>query len=323
MNERVTVPAVTKPLDPKKFRDPNLTAKGEPRAYVALESLKTLWFNTGTLCNIACTHCYIESDPTNDRLAFLGLDDVRKFLDEIKVTRLPTAEIGFTGGEPFMNPEIIPMLALALTRGFSVLVLTNAMRPMMRPRVQKGLTALDERFGDRLTVRVSLDHHGRVFHDMERGAGSYDETIRGLKWLASNRFRIAMAGRTCWGEAEAEARAGYQALFERLRLALDASDPAHLVLFPEMDAHRDVAEISEGCWSTLNKSPDSVMCATSRMVVKRKGATRAAVVSCTLLPYDTEFELGSTLAEASRAVALNHPFCAQFCVLGGASCSGT
>ncbi|MEM7613621.1 MAG: radical SAM protein, partial [Pseudomonadota bacterium] len=59
----------------------------------------------------------------------------------------------------------------------------------------------------------------------------------------------------------------------------------------------------------------------SRMVIKRKGADRTAVVACTLLPYAPEFELGHTLAEASRPVHLNHPHCAKFCVLGGASCS--
>jgi len=64
------------------------------------------------------------------------------------------------------------------------------------------------------------------------------------------------------------------------------------------------------------------MCATSRMVVKRKGAERPAVVACTLLPYDPQFELGATLGEALRPVALNHPHCARFCVLGGASCTG-
>ena len=63
------------------------------------------------------------------------------------------------------------------------------------------------------------------------------------------------------------------------------------------------------------------MCASSRMVVKRKGAATPAVLSCTLLPYDEAFELGVTLKEASGAVKLNHPHCAKFCVLGGASCS--
>ena len=104
-------------------------------------------------------------------------------------------------------------------------------------------------------------------------------------------------------------------------LDLNAADPAALVLFPEMDAAVDVPEITEACWGILGKTEASVMCSSSRMVVRRRGAERAAVVACTLLPYEAEFELGATLAEASRPVALNHPHCAKFCVLGGAACS--
>jgi hypothetical protein len=83
----------------------------------------------------------------------------------------------------------------------------------------------------------------------------------------------------------------------------------------------EVPEITTACWGILNKSPDGLMCASSRMVIKRKGAKRPAVLACTLLPYDPQFELGATLAEAEQDVALNHPHCAKFCVLGGASCS--
>jgi hypothetical protein len=64
-----------------------------------------------------------------------------------------------------------------------------------------------------------------------------------------------------------------------------------------------------------------MMCASSRMVIKRKGAASLVVVPCTLLPYDPQFEMSETLAAAKTTVKLNHPFCAQFCVLGGASCS--
>jgi hypothetical protein len=88
-----------------------------------------------------------------------------------------------------------------------------------------------------------------------------------------------------------------------------------------MDAAADVPEITETCWSILGKSPESVMCATSRMVVKRKGEAHPVVFACTLLPYDPRFELGRTLAAASVAVPLNHPHCAKFCVLGGGACS--
>jgi len=99
------------------------------------------------------------------------------------------------------------------------------------------------------------------------------------------------------------------------------SDPVRLMVFPEMDARVDVPEITEACWGILHKSPDDVMCASSRMVVKRKGAAAPAVLACTLLPYDSAFELGATLRDASGPVALNHPHCAKFCVLGGAACS--
>jgi hypothetical protein len=89
-----------------------------------------------------------------------------------------------------------------------------------------------------------------------------------------------------------------------------------------MDAAADVPEISTACWGILGVDPDSLMCASSRMVVHRRGAAAPAVLACTLLAHDTRFELGATLAQAAQPVALNHPHCARFCVLGGASCSG-
>src|SRR5438128_4549972 len=113
-----------RPLDPAKFRDRMVTAKGERRASVRLAALRTLWFNTGTLCNITCRNCYFESSPRNDRLVYLTLAEVTSYLDEIAALGLPTREIGFTGGEPFMNPEIVAMIGAALARGFRVLVLT-------------------------------------------------------------------------------------------------------------------------------------------------------------------------------------------------------
>ena len=105
-------------MDPRKFHDPFLTAAGERRAQVALKALETLWFNTGTLCNLTCGHCYIESSPKNDRLAYLSAAEVAEYLDEIESGGLPTSLIGFTGGEPFMNPELPAMLDDALSRGF-------------------------------------------------------------------------------------------------------------------------------------------------------------------------------------------------------------
>jgi MoaA/NifB/PqqE/SkfB family radical SAM enzyme len=299
------------PLDPAKFRDAHLTAKGERRAWVALERLDTLWINTGTLCNLACKTCYIESSPTNDALVYPSLGEVEVYLDEAKA--MGTSTIGFTGGEPFMNPDMIGMMQAALDRGFALLVLTNAMRPMRR--FEARLAAIAAAYGDRIVMRVSLDHHGRAAHEAERGRGTWEKALDGLKWLAEAGFRVAVAGRRL--EGEADARAGYERLLAALGVEID-----HLVLFPTMDARSDVPEISEGCWELVGVSPSAMMCATSRMVVKAKGDAAPHVVACTLLPYDPRFALGRTLQEAARPVPLNHPHCARFCVLGGASCSG-
>jgi len=304
-----------------KFLDPQRTAKGEPRATVALESLDTLWVNTGTLCNIACANCYIESSPTNDALVYFSAADLRAYLDEIDALGWSVREIGFTGGEPFMNPDMIDMAQDCLCRGYDVLILTNAMQPMMRPRIQAGLNALNMRYSAQLTLRVSLDHWGPDLHDAERGKGSFARTLDGMRWLQYQGVRMGVAGRTVWGETEAVARAGYARLFADEGFDIDATHPGSCVLFPEMDTRVDVPEITTACWDILGKSPSDVMCASSRMLVKRKGAPAPTVLACTLLPYSQEFELGATLAEADRSVALNHPHCAKFCVLGGASCS--
>lgn len=303
---------------PAKFSDPDATAKGETRASVGWTGLKTLWLNTGTLCNIECVNCYIESSPRNDRLVYLTQADVRPFLDEID----RPIEIGITGGEPFMCPEILAIMEDVLARGHSLLLLTNAMRPMMRPRIQQGLERLVADHCERMQLRVSLDSHDPALHDAERGAGAFEEACRGLRWLGERGVQVAIAGRQSLAEDEAAARAAYGALAERLGLSIDPSDTRQLVLFPEMVAQDDPPEITTACWGILDKSPNDIMCASQRMVIRRKGAGRATVTACTLLVDDPAFELGATLAEATAApVKLNHPWCATFCVLGGGSCS--
>ena len=306
-------------LIPDKFVDPDTTASGARRAVVQFTGLRTLWFNTGTLCNITCSHCYIESSPRNDRLVYLRHDEVVDYLDEIAALGWPTSEIGFTGGEPFMNRDLVAMLEAVLERGFRALVLTNAMRPMMRWAEE--LLRLHRRFGDRLTLRVSIDHYGKDLHQIERGPSSWRPTLDGLCWLARHGFSIRVAGRTRWHETEDQLRAGYARLFDAHDILIDAGDPEALVLFPEMDSGLDVPEITEQCWDILDVDPEAMMCAGSRMVVKRKGASAPAVVACTLIPYEAQFELGRSLEEAARPVKLNHPHCARFCVLGGGTCS--
>jgi organic radical activating enzyme len=304
-----------------KFADLYITDDGSKRAHVALNELNTLWLNTGTLCNLACENCYIESTPSNDRLSYLTLDEVLPYLDEIQRDGHKTREIGITGGEPFMNPDILAIMHACLSRGFALLVLTNAMRPMMRPRVQAGLLDLKKAYSKALTLRVSVDHFKQTLHEEERGADSWAPMIKGLKWLSTNKFQTDIAGRTRWGESEAELREGFAALFQQQNITIDALDAKQLTLFPEMNDDAQVPEITTDCWNILGVAANDMMCASSRMVVKHKGQDKPSVMACTLLAYDEQFNMGSTLEEASQSVQLNHPHCAKFCVLGGGSCS--
>ena len=248
-------------------------------------------------------------------------DEVRDYLDQLEMRNWGVREIAFTGGEPFMNPQMIEMTEAALERGYDVLILTNAMLPMMRKKMREGLLRLQATYPGKLVLRISVDHYRRDLHDAERGAGALEKTIKGMEWLRDNGFTMAVAGRSVFEDTDADSRAGYAAFYAEHGFNIDAQDPAMTVLFPEMDESVEVPEITTACWGILDKSPDAVMCASSRMVVKRRGAERPAVLACTLLPYSPEFELGETLEEAERDVALNHPHCAKFCVLGGASCS--
>jgi sulfatase maturation enzyme AslB (radical SAM superfamily) len=305
----------------QKFADLSRTAKGEPRATVSLQTLETLWFNTGTLCNITCVNCYIESSPRNDRLVYLTHDDVTAYLDEVRDDKLGTALIGFTGGEPFMNAAFPAILETTLERGFQTLTLTNAMQPMKRHKAI--IARLAKTYGTAMRLRVSLDDFRAETHDAERGKGSFAMALDGIRWLAATGVTLEVAGRRLSGDAEQDIRDGFGRMFKANGLAIDSNDPQALVIFPEMSEQADPPEITTACWSILHKSPGSVMCASSRMIVKRKDADRPAVLACTLLAYDANFELGSTLKDARKTVSLNHKNCATFCVLGGAACGAT
>lgn len=305
----------------EKFIDPKVTAKGEVRASVELKELRTLWFNTGTQCNLSCVNCYIESNPKNDRLQFITRNEVLPFLQEISEHSLPVKTIGLTGGEPFMNPEIMEIISSILERGFVCLVLTNAHRLIQRHREK--LLDLNKLYGKNLNIRVSLDHFLPEEHEEQRGIGTFSSTMKSTRWLSENGFNLSIAGRSLDGETKEAAMDGYQCAMNEHGISIDIKNPAQFVLFPEMKSKKEVPEITTACWDILGKSPDDMMCATERMVVRNKNKPSPSILACTLLAYDEQFDLGSNLKEAQKSVHLNHRFCAEFCVLGGASCSST
>ena len=299
-----------------RFKDPIKTADGSMRAFIEAKKIKTLWFNTGTLCNIECKNCYIQSSPKNDRLVYLTFNEVKSFIDEAIDKDLETKEIGFTGGEPFMNKDILKMIEYSLSKDFKVLVLSNAMKPMLNKK--KDLLKLNHK---NLTIRVSIDHYQKEKHEEIRGKNTFDVMMEGLQWLNSNNFNYALATRLLWGEQEDLLRENFNQFISNYNLKLNAKSEHQLVTFAEMDEKADTPEITTACWNILGKNPDNIMCSWSRMVVKKKGAQKPSVIACTLLPYEDEFDLGHTLTNSLQKIYLNHKHCSKFCVLGGSSCS--
>ncbi len=248
-----------------KFKDPFITADGSARAFIEAKKIKTLWFNTGTLCNIECKNCYIESSPKNDRLVYLTFEEVKSFIDEAINKNLATNEIGFTGGEPFMNKDILKMIEYSLSKNFKVLVLSNAMKPMLNRK--EDLLKLNHQ---NLTIRVSIDHYEKEKHEEIRGKNTFDVMMEGLLWLNQNNFNYTLATRLLWGEQEDQLRDNFNKFIDKYNLKLDAKSEQQLVAFAEMDEKSDTPEITNCLLEYIRKNPDDIMCSWSRMVVKKK-----------------------------------------------------
>lgn len=302
-----------------KFKNYKLTATGEERASVKLNQLSTVWFNTGTLCNLQCKNCYIESSPTNDRLEYITSSEVNIFLKEIKESFPFVQEIGLTGGEPFINPDILPIITKILSCDLQLLILTNGYNILKR--YHDCLISLNKDYPKKMLIRVSLDHHKKEVHDEHRGEGTFEKTLKEIKWLSSNGFEVSIAGRSLLDEPIPSSILSYKNLFISHDININFNKKDNLVIFPEMTQTENTPEISIKCWDILNKSPLDQMCSSQRMIVKKKGTKRPVVLPCTLLAYDKQFELGTSLKNANDTVFLNHRNCSEFCVLGGASCS--
>ena len=90
---------------------------------VPLAHLDDLWFQVaGTTCNLTCSHCFISCSPHNHNFGFLDLATVQRSLDESLA--LGVKEYYFTGGEPFLNRDMVAILELTLQYGPAT-VLTN------------------------------------------------------------------------------------------------------------------------------------------------------------------------------------------------------
>lgn len=300
---------------PAVTSDWETTPDGDMRGYIQMPHLRELWIHTGTACNLACPFCLEGSKPGDNRLQLVRLDDVRQFIDE--AIMLGVERISFTGGEPFVGREFPRILAYAAER-VPCLVLTNGTRALQR-RLPNLQPLIDSNYP--VAFRISLDYPDPDHHDRDRGAGMFDEAIRGLKSLHDLGFDVSVARQWMPDEDTEAVTAAFQQQFEKH--GLPASLP--ITWFPDFHppgSHVETPAITEHCMTAYHteQSRAAFMCAYSRMIVKQNGRMR--VYACTLVDDDPDYDMGDNLTDTLMAkVRLRHHRCFS-CFKYGASCSG-
>src|SRR5690348_16000374 len=174
-------------LSPDRREHWRQTPGGEPRGFIQPHALDELWFHTGTACNLDCPFCLEGSKPGDDRLQLLRFRDAVPFIDE--ALALGVKQFSFTGGEPFINKDLIRILDYALQHR-PCLVLTNATEPLIR-RIQQ-LEPL-RNLACTLSFRVSLDYPDAARHDAGRGEGMFASALTGLQKLHEIGFHVSVA----------------------------------------------------------------------------------------------------------------------------------
>jgi sulfatase maturation enzyme AslB (radical SAM superfamily) len=290
------------------------TDAGEPRGYIQPGTLSELWFHTGTTCNLRCPFCLEAAGPGDQRIQAISLADAKPFIEESLA--LGVQQFSFTGGEPFVVPEFIDVLRLALQHR-PCLVLTNGTEPLFN-RLQDVLALRAEPHP--LCFRISLDFADEKRHDAGRGRGNFRRSIAMLKTLHDAGFEVSVARHRAAGEDVAAEDQNFRAML--VAHGLPGETP--IVSFPEFlrpFSQGQTPAITESCMTThhTEESRATFMCAYTKMVVKKGGRMR--VYACTLVDDDEDYDLGGTLTESMAArVMMKHHRCFS-CFAHGASCS--
>lgn len=281
-----------------------------PAPVLPLASLDTLWLQvTGTVCNLACRHCFITCGPKNFSHPFMTLDQVRDAVTE--AVEHGVREFYFTGGEPFMHPDIYEMIALCLDHG-PLSILTNGVLID-----KKSATRLREIFDASrysFDLRVSLDGTTPAQNDPIRGRGTFDQIVEGVRNLAEAGLNPVLTVT----EVEGATEAGREA-FRDLLVGLGLTKPRMKFLAPfrigreerrggGYESHERLVESD-----LVEGEAEALQCSTCRMVTA-KGA-----YPCPILVEVDEARMGDTLADAMKPIALSHPAC-WTCHVEGVTC---
>ncbi len=280
---------------------------------VDLTHLDHLWFQVaGTRCNLTCHHCFISCSPRNDAFGFLSLAAVRERLAES--VRLGVKEYYFTGGEPFLNPDMTAILVETLQYGPAT-VLTNgtvfkdAWLARLRDAERESLFSLE--------FRVSIDGFSPETNDPIRGEGTFARALRGIRQLVDFEFLPIITAARTWPIEDDQPVVGR---FERMLKASGYTRP-RLKILPTLQLGAE-ADRTCGYRSSERVTPEmlagfdirQLVCEHSRIVTDR------GVHVCPILIESPDSLMAEHLAEAAAPFKLRHGACFT-CYQYGAICS--
>ncbi|MCF6150318.1 MAG: methyltransferase domain-containing protein [Candidatus Kuenenia sp.] len=282
-----------------------------PKVY--LKYFETLWFQiTGTHCNLQCTHCFISCSSENNTLDVLGTDVIRRYLEES--SKLGVKEYYFTGGEPFLHPEIAEILRESLNYGPTT-VLTNG--TLITQDVAQALARITHLSGHKLEFRVSLESYEEEGNDKIRGKGSFQKAVQGISFLVKAGFHpIITISDLPKHEGDAETMdEEFKLLSDSLGITRLRMKKLPLVLLGRcaelIRPYHKSERVTEKCLD--NFPTDNLQCTTSRIV------TSKGVFVCPLLVGDPNALMGMTLKESLSPYLMDSPVC-YTCVSSGLTC---
>lgn len=280
---------------------------------VQLTHLDHLWFQvSGTLCNLTCHHCFISCSPKNDSFGFLTLAQVQNHL--IESQKAGVKEYYFTGGEPFLNPELTDILCLTLGYGPAT-VLTNG--TVLKDEWLERLRDAEDAGPFGLEFRVSIDGFSAETNDPIRGEGTFQRALKGVLKLVEYGFLPIITASRTWPEERDVEVIGQ---FVRMLKEHGYARP-RLKILPTLQmgaeeqrtkGYRESERVTADMMVGYDYS--QLVCDHSRIVTDR------GVHVCPILIESDDSLLGQTLEEATRAFPLKHGACLT-CYQYGAICS--
>ena len=283
-----------------------------PAPELELRHLDTLWLQvTGTLCNLACRHCFISCGPKNESHPFMALEEVRRAVES--AAAMGVKEFYFTGGEPFMHPQIREMITLTLEHG-PLSVLTNGV--LIDEELAAWLAETFENARYNFDVRVSLDGTTPEENDAIRGRHTFEKILGGAVRLHQAGLNPVFTVTTC--HAELAESAGRQRFFDLLA-ERGITRPRLKFLAPfkigreerRGGAYEEFERLTEGMLD--EEARESLQCSSCRMV------TAKGVYPCPILIEEEGARMGDTLDDAMGPIKLDHPAC-YTCFVEGVTC---